>query len=106
MASLNLKTVYFTEEEDFDSTKEKLTKLISGVDNDLVENDDNKETFLEWFMKENKNLLEENYGSFLALFLDSVREHVERNGGIAFEYDYLNDELVYGYVISTAAAHE
>lgn len=105
MANLNLETVYFTEEEDFDSTKEKLTKLICGVDNDLVENDDNEETFLDWFMRENKSLLEENYGSFLALFLDSVREHVERNDGIAFDYNYFNDDLVYGYVISTAAAH-
>lgn len=106
MVDLNLTTVYFTEEEDFDSTKAKLIQLISGVDNDLVEKENGAETFLDWFMKENKELLEENYGSFLALFLDSVKEHVERNDSIVFDYNYFNDELVYGYVISTAAAHD
>lgn len=106
MVHFGFKTIYFSEEEDFESTKKKLTELLSTVDNDLVENEDREEPFLDWFMTKNKKFLEENYGSFLELLINSVKEHINKTGYAKFKYSYLNEELVYGYAITFAVVYE
>lgn len=107
MSNLSLAVEVFDEEETFDSAKIKFSKLLSAINNDLVETEDSEEeTFLDFTFNKYKDLIEDNFEMFINFIVKDIKFTLNQcSYPDVFEIKLLDQELMYGWVVILAGAH-
>lgn len=107
MSNLSLSVEVFNEEETFDSAKSKFAKLLSAINNDLVETEDGEETtFLDFSFDKYKDLIEDNFETFIKFITKDIEFILNQDSyPNVFKVKVLDQELMYGWVVIIAGAH-
>lgn len=106
MTNLSLSVEVFNEEETFDSAKIKFAKLLSAINNDLVELDTEEESFLDFSFDKYKDLIDDNFEMFIKFMTKDIEFILNQNSyPEVFKVKVLDQELTYGWVVILAGAY-